>query len=61
MFNPFISRGQLKARPLAAALRQLVGDAGMREKAAELGRQIRAEPDGVTSAVGLIENVLLHP
>jgi hypothetical protein len=54
MFNP----GQPKARPLAAALRQLVGEAGLRETAAELGRQIRAEPDGVTAAVRLIEDAL---
>jgi UDP:flavonoid glycosyltransferase YjiC (YdhE family) len=44
--------------PLAAAMRQAVSDPQLREKAAELGRQIRAEPEGVTAAVRLIENAL---
>lgn len=54
----FLPRGRLKAQALAAAIRQAVGDPGMRERAAELGRQIRAEPDGVTAAVRLIESAL---
>jgi sterol 3beta-glucosyltransferase len=54
----YIPRGQLKAQPLAAALRQSVSDAPLRAKAAELGRQIRAEPDGVTRAVQLIETAI---
>jgi len=54
----FIPRGQLKAEPLAAAIRQAVGDQGLRKRAAELGRQIRAEPDGVTAAVQLIETAV---
>jgi sterol 3beta-glucosyltransferase len=52
----FIPRGQLKPQPLAAAIRQAVGDPSLRERAAELGRQIRAEPDGVAAAVRLIES-----
>ena len=52
----FIPRGRLTAQVLAAAIRQAVGDSGLRERAAELGRQIRAEPDGVTAAVHLIES-----
>jgi sterol 3beta-glucosyltransferase len=54
----FIARGQLKAQPLAAAMRQAVSNPRLREKAAELGRQIRAEPDGVTAAVRLIESAV---
>ncbi len=54
----FIPRGRLKAQALAAAIRQAVGDSGLRERAAELGRQICAEPDGVTMAVHLIESAL---
>jgi sterol 3beta-glucosyltransferase len=49
-----ISRPKLKAEYMAAALRQM-HSTEMRQKAAELGAAIRAEPDGVAQAVGLIE------
>ena len=35
-----------------------MNDDQVREKAAELGRQIREEPDGVTVAVRLIEEAV---
>jgi sterol 3beta-glucosyltransferase len=54
----FITRGRLKAQPLAEAITQALRDANMREKAAELGRNICADPDGVTAAVKLVEGVL---
>ncbi len=52
-----ISRQQLTAEKLAAALRQAVGSADMRQRAAELGGKIRAE-DGVANAVEWIEDFL---
>lgn len=51
----FISRGRLTAENLHQAIAQAVGDARMREKAAQLGSLIRAEPDGVATAVSIIE------
>lgn len=48
-----INRTKLTAAALSAALRQTVADQTMRQKAAELGSQIRAE-DGVGRAVELI-------
>lgn len=50
-----IPRPKLKAADFAAALREMQSTE-MRAKAAELGAAIRAEPDGVTEAVGLIED-----
>ncbi len=49
-----ISRTKLKVKNMAAALCQMQSPE-MRQKAAELGAAIRAEPDGVTEAVRLIE------
>jgi UDP:flavonoid glycosyltransferase YjiC (YdhE family) len=49
-----ISRNRLTAAKLADAIQQAVGDEAIRRKAAQLGRQIRAE-DGVGTAVRLIE------
>jgi UDP:flavonoid glycosyltransferase YjiC (YdhE family) len=49
-----IPRKRLEAQTLAAALRLATGDAGMRERAAALGRRIRAE-DGVGRAVASFE------
>lgn len=49
-----ISRPKLKTESMAAAICQMQSPA-MRHKAAELGAAIRAEPDGVTEAVRLIE------
>jgi UDP:flavonoid glycosyltransferase YjiC (YdhE family) len=51
-----IPRPRLKAENMAAALREMQYPA-MRQKAADLGVAIRAEPDGVTVAVRLIEKV----
>jgi sterol 3beta-glucosyltransferase len=52
-----ISRGKLTVPALTAAIRQAVEDEAMRAKAAALGQQIRAEPDGVDEAVRLIEGL----
>lgn len=49
-----IHRPRLSVERLASALTQAVTDETMRARAAEIGAQIRAEPDGVTTAVGLI-------
>jgi UDP:flavonoid glycosyltransferase YjiC (YdhE family) len=49
-----IARKRLTRATLAAGLRSLVEDAGMRARAAELGERVRAE-DGVGTAVQLIE------
>jgi sterol 3beta-glucosyltransferase len=51
----FITRGKLNPENLAQAIRQALDDQDMRIKAAEIGRLIRNEPDGVTEAVSLIE------
>jgi UDP:flavonoid glycosyltransferase YjiC (YdhE family) len=53
-----IPRAKLTAEGLAEGITQAINDAQMREKAAELGKQIRAEPDGVTVAVKLIEEAI---
>jgi UDP:flavonoid glycosyltransferase YjiC (YdhE family) len=50
-----IPRPKLKTENMAAALREMQSPT-MRQKAAELGAAIRAEPDGVAEAVRLIEN-----
>ena len=47
---------KLTAERLAGAIRAAVGDTEMRERAAKLGREIRAEK-GVERAVGIIEGV----
>jgi sterol 3beta-glucosyltransferase len=51
---PAIPRRRLNVENLTEALRQATGDAGMAQRAAELGRRIRAE-DGVGRAVQFIE------
>ena len=58
----FISRGELTVEKLRDAILQSVRDGKMRAKAAALGECIRAEPDGVTTAVRLIEerSVSIH-
>jgi sterol 3beta-glucosyltransferase len=53
-----VPRAQFTTERLMEAITQAVGDDQMREKAAELGRQIREEPDGVTVAVRLIEEAV---
>jgi len=54
-----IPRPKLTAENLAAALRETQSPE-MRRKAADLGAAIRAEPDGVAEAIGLIEKHTLH-
>jgi UDP:flavonoid glycosyltransferase YjiC (YdhE family) len=53
-----IARNKLTASSLAAAITQMQTDTAMRQKAADLGCQIRSE-DGVANAVHLIENILM--
>jgi UDP:flavonoid glycosyltransferase YjiC (YdhE family) len=52
----FIPRGQLSTNKLSAALIQVVSDPGMRLRSAELGECIRNDPDGVITAVRMIES-----
>jgi len=54
----YISRGQLSAEKLAQAVSQSLSDAPLRTRAAALGDCIRSEPDGVTIAVRLVENIV---
>jgi sterol 3beta-glucosyltransferase len=49
-----IPQRKLTVERLTGAIRVAVGDGGMRERAAELGREIRVEK-GVARAVGIIE------
>ncbi len=51
----FISRGELTADKLQAAITQALTDAPLRQKAAALGAAIRAEPDGVQAARRILE------
>jgi sterol 3beta-glucosyltransferase len=53
----YISRGKLNAQKLALALKQALEDGDLRQKAFALGEAIRAEPDGVKTAVQLIEGI----
>lgn len=50
-----IPRGKLGVDVLRQAITQATQDAGMRQRAARLGEQIRAEPDGIECAVQKIE------
>jgi UDP:flavonoid glycosyltransferase YjiC (YdhE family) len=52
-----IARPKLKVESMTSALRQMQSSE-MRQKVAELGASIRAEPDGVTQAVRMIEEVI---
>ncbi|MBN1310297.1 MAG: hypothetical protein JXB30_02680 [Anaerolineae bacterium] len=54
----FISRGKLNSKNLQDAITQALGDSQMRARAADLGRRIRAEPDGITTAVSIIERAV---
>jgi UDP:flavonoid glycosyltransferase YjiC (YdhE family) len=54
----FFSRAQMNARKLAQSISQTRTDTEMRRKAAKLGSAIRNDPDGVTEAVKLIEEVI---
>lgn len=51
-----VPRHKLTAETLAARLRQLASDGGIRERAAAMGGRIRAER-GVEAAVAALENV----
>jgi UDP:flavonoid glycosyltransferase YjiC (YdhE family) len=53
-----IPRAKLSAAGLAEAIAQATSDDTMREAAAALGEHIRGEPDGVDTAVHLIEEVV---
>jgi sterol 3beta-glucosyltransferase len=55
-----IPRKKLTAEKLANALRQALNNTTMRQRAATLGEQIRAE-DGITNAVKVIETFLPQP
>jgi sterol 3beta-glucosyltransferase len=55
----FIPRGQLSAEMLAAAIIQCRQNDSLRRRAAELGSQVRVEPDDVCTAVQAIENLIL--
>jgi sterol 3beta-glucosyltransferase len=51
----FIPRSKLNVENLQRAIVQAVHDVRLRQRAAELGARICGEPDGVTTAVSLIE------
>ena len=51
-----VPQRKLTVERLTGAIRGAVGDRGMRERAAELGREIRVEK-GVARSVGIIEGV----
>jgi len=53
---PFIPRQKLSGENLTATLQELVRSTTLREKASDLGAQIRAE-QGIDTAVNLIEDV----
>jgi len=50
-----ISRGKMNVPELQQAILRALSDGPMQEKAAALGNHIRAEPDGITTAVSAIE------
>lgn len=52
-----ISRAQLSSARLAQAITSVIHSSSMRERAAEVGRRLRAEP-GVAQAVALIDSYL---
>lgn len=53
-----IPRSKLTAEKLSHAIQSAMGDAAMRQRAAELGTKIRAE-DGIANAVAVIERLKL--
>jgi hypothetical protein len=53
-----IMRGKLKVQKLQDGILQALNDTRMRSKAAEPGANIRSEPDGITIAVSMIEELL---
>jgi UDP:flavonoid glycosyltransferase YjiC (YdhE family) len=54
----YIHRANLTVEKLACALRQASSDASMQARAAEIGQAIRAEPDGVETAVQWVEQAV---
>lgn len=54
----FIARGKLTPGNLADAIHQALHDSSMRSRAADVGRSIRGEPDGVMQAVTYLEQCL---
>jgi len=54
-----LPRKQVTAENLAAAINSAVNDAGLRQRASALGKQIRSE-DGVAKAVELATRYLSH-
>ncbi len=57
---PFLSPRNLTVEQLAQAIHTVVTDAGIRQRAADLGEQIRAE-DGVRTAVALFAQYINQP
>lgn len=55
----FISRGKLTSENLAHSIALALNESDIRAKAAQLGKAIRNEPDGVMQAVRLIEKINL--
>ena len=53
----FFTRAQMNAPRLAESISQTQADTEMRRKAAELGSAIRNDPDGVTEAVKMIDEI----
>jgi UDP:flavonoid glycosyltransferase YjiC (YdhE family) len=54
----YTSRGKLNVKDLSEAISRALQDTQMRQRAADLGEKIRSEPDGVRTAVQLIEECL---
>ena len=54
-----ISRRRLTIKRLADAMTEAVTNSGIRQRAAELGRKIRAE-DGIANAIEVIHQVIHH-
>lgn len=52
-----IPQKKLTVESLAAAIRTMVGDAAMRQKAVELGQKIQSE-DGIGTAISIVEGVV---
>jgi sterol 3beta-glucosyltransferase len=53
-----ISRGKMNSSKLQQAIIQVLSDESMQQRAADLGMNIRAEPDGIMTAVTMIENTI---
>ncbi len=53
-----IPRPELTVRNMAEGMRRIADDRALRDRAADLGRKIRAEADGVDRAVRLIEEAM---